>query len=117
VLNQVEAEYTWLIALQPRTHQYYTPAEYAQEIGAHPDTARAMIRDGLVEAHKRPNGHWCFPIAEAERFRRGTGETPSSGNPGATSTGLDNLGGIVNAVKGASRRDNWWSLIVNCRSA
>jgi IS30 family transposase len=53
-LDQVEAEYQWLMAKQPWTRRELTVAEFAAEIGASPETMRAMIRDGLVKAHKQP---------------------------------------------------------------
>ena len=74
VLDQVEAEYQRLIAEQPWLKRELTVTEFAQEIGASPETVRAMIRDGLVKAHKRPErgrgGRWVIPVAEADRFRR-----------------------------------------------
>ena len=69
VLDQVEEEYQQLMALQPWVRRYYTVTEFAQEIGASPETARCMVRDGLVEAHKQ-RGRWRIPVAEVDRFKR-----------------------------------------------
>jgi hypothetical protein len=74
LLDQVEAEYTRLMALQPWARRYYSVADFAQEIGARPDTVRAMLRDGLITAHKRGGGRgrWVIPLAEVDKFK---GET------------------------------------------
>ena len=53
VLDQVE-EYQRPMAEQPWTRRELTVAESAAEIGTSPETVRAMIRDGLVKAHKQP---------------------------------------------------------------
>jgi excisionase family DNA binding protein len=75
VLDQVEEEYRRMMAEQPWLRRELTVTEFACEIGASPETVRAMIRDGLVKAHKRPargqGGRWCIPLAEVDRFRRG----------------------------------------------
>ncbi|MCP4541797.1 MAG: helix-turn-helix domain-containing protein [Chloroflexi bacterium] len=72
VIDQVEAEYTLLMASQPWMQRYYTAPEFANEIGASADTVRAMLRDGLIKAHKTGTaggGRWVIPIAEADKFK------------------------------------------------
>jgi len=54
VLDEVEAEYRRLMATQPWVVTEYTVSEFAEAIGASPETVRWMIRDGLVKARKRP---------------------------------------------------------------
>jgi len=80
VLDQVEEEYQRLMAEQPWLKRDLTVIEFAQEIGASPETVRGMIRDGLIEAHKRlggrgggKSGRWYIPLAEVDRFRRSDG--------------------------------------------
>ena len=74
VLDQVEAEYQRLMAEQPWARRELTVSEFAVEIGASPETVRAMIRDGLVKAYKRAGqrgrgGRWHVPVTELDRFR------------------------------------------------
>jgi excisionase family DNA binding protein len=66
-LEKVEREYQRLMTGQPWIKREYTTAEFAEEIGCSADTVRAMIRDGLVEAHKQGN-RWYIPVREADRF-------------------------------------------------
>ena len=68
VLDLVDAEYQRLMAEQPWTRREFTVPDFAQEIGASPETVRAMINDNLVKAHKR-RGRWYIPVAEVERIR------------------------------------------------
>ena len=75
VLDQVEEEYQRLMAEQPWAQRELTVSEFAEEIGASPETVRYMIRDGLVRAHKRPGGkgsgkggRWYIPLAEVDKF-------------------------------------------------
>ena len=75
VLDQVEEEYQRLMAGQPWLKRDLTVTGFAQEIDASPETVRMMVRDGLVEAYKRPERgqgeRWYIPLAEVDRFRRG----------------------------------------------
>lgn len=66
-LDEVKEEYNRLMARQPWIKREYTTVEFGEEIGCSADTVRAMIRDGLVEAHKHRN-RWYIPVREAERF-------------------------------------------------
>ena len=74
VLDQVEVEYRRLMAEQPWARRELTVVEFAAEIGASPETVRGIIRDGLIEAHKRPGrgrgGRWYIPMDEVDRFGR-----------------------------------------------
>lgn len=74
VLDQVETEYQRLLAEQPWLRRELTVTEFGEEIGASPETVRAMIRDGLVTAYKRTGqrgrgGRWYIPLTEVDRFR------------------------------------------------
>ena len=74
-LEQAESEFHRLAATLPWGPPPLTVQEFARAIGAQPDTVRAMIRDGLVTAHKRPErgqgGRWYIPPGEVERFKGG----------------------------------------------
>lgn len=72
VLDQVEAEYRRLLAVQPWLATEYTVSEFAALLRADPETVRAMIRDGLLQAVKRGGGRgrWYIPTSEVDRFKR-----------------------------------------------
>ena len=61
------------MALQPWARREYTVSEFAKAAGADPETIRAMIRDGLLQAVKRGGGRgrWYIPMSEIERVARG----------------------------------------------
>jgi len=69
LLDQVQAEYERLLAAQPWTRRELTALEFAQAIGASPETVRCMLRDGLIEAYKRRE-RWCIPVSELDRWTR-----------------------------------------------
>lgn len=70
VLDRVEEEYRRLVAEQPWTARELTPAEFAAQIGVTPETVRVMLRDGLIQAHKRGSGRgrWRIPVEELRRW-------------------------------------------------
>jgi excisionase family DNA binding protein len=75
-VDRVEAEYKRLMAARPWDRNDLTVSEFAAQVGASAETVRAMIRDGLIEAHKRTGargrgGRWWIPSAEVDRFREG----------------------------------------------
>lgn len=76
LLEQVEAEYKRLLAVQPWLKRELTTTEFARAISADPETVRAMLRDGLLPgAYKVAGpgrGHWHIPAKEVERFRTGS---------------------------------------------
>lgn len=67
-LDLVEEEYQRLMATQPWVRRELTTAEFAEEIGASPQTVRYLIRDGLIEARMRSH-RWWIPVRELERFK------------------------------------------------
>jgi hypothetical protein len=72
VLDQVEAEYERLMAIQPWRVRELTTSEFAGEIDASEETVRMLIRDGLIQARKFPqskSGRWYIPVEELERWR------------------------------------------------
>jgi len=71
VLDQVEQEYQAILATQPWIRREYTVKEFAEAVGADPETVRLMIRDGLIHAEKRtPGSRWFIPAIELERWRK-----------------------------------------------
>jgi len=71
VLDQVEEEYQTILATQPWVRREYTVKEFAEAIGADPETVRLMIRDGLIHAEKRtPGSRWFIPATELERWKK-----------------------------------------------
>jgi excisionase family DNA binding protein len=72
-LDAVQAEYRRLAETLP-WQPALTVADAARALGARPETIRAMIRDGLLAAHKRPErgraGRWYIPAQELQRFER-----------------------------------------------
>jgi excisionase family DNA binding protein len=74
VLDQAVAEYQRLMVARPWVRQEHTVFEFAQEIGASPETVRRMIRNGLITAHRRSGrgkgGQWRIPVDKVERFER-----------------------------------------------
>ena len=76
-LPEVEAEYRRLLATQPWVKRELTVDEFAERIGAAPETVRSMIRDGLVSASKKPEqgqgGRWYIPTTELDWWLRPKG--------------------------------------------
>ena len=55
------------MATQPWIRQHLSTDESAERTGASCETVRGMIRDGLIEAHKRAS-RWRIPVAELEHW-------------------------------------------------
>ena len=72
-LNAVEEEYRRLMAIQPWVRREFSTSEFAEKTGLSPDTVRALINDGAVEAVK-VNEQWCIPRRELQRWRQILGE-------------------------------------------
>jgi hypothetical protein len=73
-LPVVEKEYRRPMATQPRVKRELTVEEFAERIGAQPETVRSMIYDGLVSAHKQdekyPRGRWYILVTELDWWLR-----------------------------------------------
>lgn len=73
-LPLVDAEYRRLMATQPWVKRELTVEEFAEKIGAQPETVRCLLRDGLIPAAKRPGpgpkGRWLIPVTALDWWLR-----------------------------------------------
>ncbi|MBC6473303.1 MAG: helix-turn-helix domain-containing protein [Hormoscilla sp. GM102CHS1] len=49
-------------------HEYYTPAQAANLLGAHPESLRRWEREGKIQSYRTPGGQRRFLKREIERF-------------------------------------------------
>jgi len=83
-LDAVEAEYRHIMATQPWLRREFSTSDVATELGITPDTVRALIADGLLEADKRDE-QWHIPLSELQRWRDFRGAASAQNCPPGTS--------------------------------